>query len=382
MKNLRKKYLLINEKETENKMNMNVKLLAIFSLAGLIASCNRTEKPVDLTAEKKQNDAKISLAEVYEKPVSTSIQLSGQLLPYNEVSIFPKVNGFVKELHVDLGSEVKKGDLLAVLEAPEMESQFQAANMRFVQAQENANASKEKYQRLKQAAQEPGAVSSLDLDNALAKMKVDQAIAESEHSNVEAVKTMIGYLRIAAPFDGTIIQRNISPGALVAPGKPSDQPLLILQEQHKMRLTVYIPEEYVNKVDLRKPVSFTFNALPDQEFTGLINRSANALSTMRSEAVEIDVINKHDELKPGMYAEVKIPVLSGAKSLQVPNNAIVRSTEGEYVIAVRDGKASLVNIKEGLISKESTEVFGDLKPNDKIILHPSDEIKQGDPVKI
>jgi hypothetical protein len=83
-----------------------------------------------------------------------------------------------------------------------------------------------------------------------------------------------------------------------------------------------------------------------------------------------------------MYAEVKIPVLSNAKSLQVPNNAIVRSTEAEYVIAVRNGKANIVNIKEGLINKESTEVFGDLKPNDKIILHPSDEIKQGDPIKI
>jgi multidrug efflux pump subunit AcrA (membrane-fusion protein) len=148
-----------------------------------------------------------------------------------------------------------------------------------------------------------------------------------------------------------------------------------------MRLTVYIPEDYVDKVDLSQPVSFTFNAMPGNVHTAKISRSANALGSMRQEAIEIDVANKNGQLKPGMYAEVKIPMVSGAKSLLVSNSAIVRSTEKEYVIAVRDGKANLVDIKEGLTSNDSTEVFGDLKANDKILLHASDEIKQGDEIK-
>jgi len=147
-----------------------------------------------------------------------------------------------------------------------------------------------------------------------------------------------------------------------------------------MRLTVDIPEDYVDKVDLTQPVSFVFNAMPGQEYTDKISRSANSLGSMQQEAIEIDVENKNGQLKPGMYAEVNIPMLSGAKSLLVPNNAIIRSTEHEYVIAVNNGKANLVNIKEGLAGKDSTEVFGDLAPNEKILVNANDEIKQGDPV--
>ena len=101
---------------------------------------------------------------------------------------------------------------------------------------------------------------------------------------------------------------------------------------------------------------------------------------MQQEAIEIDVLNKNGQLKPGMYAEVSIPMLSGAKSLLVPNNAIVRSTENEYVVAVADGKASLVNVKEGLAGSDSTDVFGNLKSGDEIVLHANDEIKQGDAI--
>jgi RND family efflux transporter MFP subunit len=192
---------------------------------------------------------------------------------------------------------------------------------------------------------------------------------------------MNSYLRISAPFDGMIIDRNVSPGALVAPGKATDQPMLVLQDIHKMRLTVAIPEDYVDKVDLSQPVSFVFNAMPGQTETAKISRSANSLGSMQQEAIEIDVENKNGQLKPGMYAEVNIPLLSGAKSMLVPNAAIIRSTEHEYVIQDNSGKASLVNIKEGLVGNDSTEVFGNLKPNDKILVHASDEIKQGDAVE-
>jgi multidrug efflux pump subunit AcrA (membrane-fusion protein) len=167
----------------------------------------------------------------------------------------------------------------------------------------------------------------------------------------------------------------------IAPGKSTDQPMLVLQDINKLRLEVFIPEDYVDKVDLKQPVSFIFNALPGQTQTAKISRSANALSSMRSEAIEIDVINKNGNLKPGMYAEVKIPMLSGAKSLLVPNTAIVRSTEKEYVVKNDNGKADLVEIKEGLVSSDATEIFGNLKPNDKVVLKASDEIKQGDKIQ-
>jgi membrane fusion protein (multidrug efflux system) len=360
---------------------MKYKAYLLIAVTGLFAACSGNQKPVDLTETAAAKTAnKYEFGTVTEKALSSSAKLPGQLIPFNEVNLFPKVNGFVKQLFVDRGSIVRKGELLVVLEAPEMESELQAANSRYIQAQENAEASKEKYQRLKEAAKEPGSVSPLDLDNANSKMKADNAMAKSEQSNVDAVRTMQGYLRVYAPFDGMIIQRNISPGALVVPGKTSDQPMLIIQDINKMRLTVSIPEDYVDKVDLSRPVSFTFNAMPGASQTAKISRSANSLGSMQQEAIEIDVLNKSGKLKPGMYAEVNIPMKSGAKSLQVPNNAIIRSTEHEYVIAVRDGKAVIVDVKEGLVGTDQTEVFGDLKAGDRILLHASDEIKQGDPI--
>jgi len=358
---------------------MKLKYIILLSSISLMAACAGNQKPVDLTENKKstQKATEYETGKVSEKALSSEARLPGQLKPYNEVNLFPKVNGFVKTVFVDRGTLVKKGQLLVTLEAPEMESQLQAADSRYMQAKENAVASKEKYQRLKEAAKEPGSVSPLELDNALSKMKADDAMARSEGSIVASVRTMQDYLNIRAPFDGMIIQRNVSPGALVAPGKGSDLPMLILQDTRKLRLEVYIPEDYVDKVDLKQQVKFTFNAMPGQEQTAKISRSANALGSMRSEAIEIDVQNHQGILKPGMYAEVKIPMLSGAKSLLVPNNAIIRSTEREYVVVVKNGKAVLTDIKEGLTRHDSTEVFGNLKANDIILKNASDEIKDG-----
>jgi RND family efflux transporter MFP subunit len=360
---------------------MKYRSFLILAVIAVFAACSGNQKPVVLSEKSQHNQSKYEFGKVTEKALSSAASLPGQLIPFNEVNLFPKVNGFVKQLYVDRGSIVKKGQLLMTLEAPEMESQLQAANSRFLQAQENGQASKEKYERLKEAAKEPGAVSPLDLDNASAKMKADMAMAESERSNVDAVRTMQGYLRIYAPFDGMIIQRNVSPGALVAPGKETDQPMLIIQDINKMRLTVNIPEDYVDKVDLTQPVTFVFNAMPGKLLTARISRSANSLGSMRQEAIEIDVDNKDGKLKPGMYAEVKIPMISGAKSLLVPNSAIIRSTEKEYVIAVRNRKANLIDIKEGLSGADSIEVFGALKVGDTVLIHASDEIKQDDMVR-
>ncbi|MES2277386.1 MAG: efflux RND transporter periplasmic adaptor subunit [Bacteroidota bacterium] len=360
---------------------MKTKIIILGAAACFLAACSGNEKPVDLTEAKAMGNKKYETGTVTEKALSSYAKLPGQLNPFNEVNLFPKVNGFVKQIYVDRGTQVSKGQLLLTLEAPEMESQLQAANSRYLQAQETANASKEKYNRLKQAATEPGSVSPFDLDNAISRMKSDMAIANSEKSNVESVRTMQGYLRIYAPFDGMIVQRNVSPGALVAPGKTTDQPMLVLQDTRKLRLEVAIPENYVDKVDLKQPVTFIFNAIPGADHTAKISRSANTLGNMRSEAIEIDVLNKDGQLKPGMYGEVKIPMLSGAKSLLVPNAAIVRSTEREYIIVVKDGKAKLVDVKEGLAGKESTEVFGAFSGGDKIIIKGSDEVKDGDTIQ-
>lgn len=350
----------------------------------ILTACSTRQQPVDMTGKKDipHSESKYEVGTVKEQPLSSYVKLPGQLKPFEEVNIYAKVNGFVESVKVDRGTIVHKNQVLLTLEAPEIESQVQAAMSKFTHAQENAAASKDKYRRLFEAAKEAGAVAPLDLDNALSRMKADEAVVMSEKSNVEAINNIKNYLTVTAPFDGVIIQRNISAGTLVGPGsKANDLPLLVLQHLQKLRLEVFIPEAYVDKVDLKSPVRFTYNAIPGKENTAMISRSANALSSLRSEAIEIDISNKDQALKAGMYAEVKIPLLSSTSSLLVPNHAIVRSTEKQYIIQVVDGKAVYREIKVGLTSNNYTEVFGDLKEGDEIIFHASDEIREGTLIK-
>jgi RND family efflux transporter MFP subunit len=349
----------------------------------LICACGEQQQPVDMSGDNATSkQSKYEIGTVTEKPLASYIKLPGQLKPFEEVNIYAKVNGFVKSVLADRGTTVHTGQVLVTLEAPELESQLQSATSKYVQAQENAVASKEKYRRLKEAAAEAGAVAPVDIDNALSRMKADEAVVLSEKSNVESMSNIKNYLTITAPFNGMIVQRNVSSGALVGPGsKSNDLPMLVLQHLEKLRLEVYIPEAYVDKVDLKRPVTFVFNAMPGKENKATISRSANALSSLRSEAIEIDINNHSLDLKPGMYAEVKVPLLSAAKSLLIPNNAIVRSTERQYVITVNNGKTRFVDIREGLKTKDSTEVFGDLVGSGAIILHATDEIKEGAVIK-
>ncbi len=357
-------------------MQHSVKFLIAITL--LLTACSEQHKPVDMNAGKSGERSIYETGEVIESPLAGYVKLPGQLKPFEEVNIYGKVNGFVNEVLTDRGSSVRKGQVLVTLDAPELRSQLQSAVSKFVQAQENAAASKEKFRRLSEAAKEEGAVAPLDLDISKSRMKADEAIVMSEKSNVESMTNIENYLTITAPFNGVIVQRNISAGALVGPGsKTNDLPMLVLQYLEKLRLEVYIPEAYVDKVDLKSPVRFVFNTNPGKVYSAKISRSAKTLTQMRSEAIEIDIDNKDVELKPGMYAEVRVPLLSESKSLSIPDNAIVRSTERQYVIAIRNGKAVFVNVMEGLKANDSTEVFGELKGGDEILLNATDEIKEG-----
>lgn len=356
------------------------RVLSAFILILLVAGCSANHHPVDLST-KAHEARKFELGQVVEQNLSGYVRLPGVLKPFDEVNIFPKVSGFIRQILVDRGSVVTKGQLLIRLEAPELLSAVEAANSRFIQAEETGLASKEKYDRLKDAAKEPGAVSPIDLDNALAKMKADHAITMAEQSNLASVRTMQSYLEIRAPFAGMITQRNVSDGALVGAAANKDQPLLVLQNLQKLRLEVYIPETYVDKVDLDHEVSYVLNSMPGRTLHASISRSANALGSMHAEAIEVDVINQGLEFKPGMYGEVKIPLLTAAASLLVPNNAIVKSTEREFVARVKNGRTELINVKEGLSSHDSTEVFGNLQNRDSIILQANDELTAGIKVK-
>jgi len=356
-------------------------IILIVTFVFLLAGC-KNNKPVDLT-QKAGTAKKVETVKVGRGSLSSVIKIPGQLKPFEVVDIYPKVNGFVKQMFVDRGSVVHTGQVLMTLEAPEIEEQFQAAESKMLQSQEQINASRDRYYRLKAASKTPGAVSDLDLVNAQSKYQSDSAFVQSEQANVNAVRALKDYLVVRAPFDGVITERNVHPGTLTGPNfKQENKPLLNLQEISKLRLEVFIPEEYSDKLDIKDDtIAFTTDALPGQIFRADISRSANSLNNdYRSEAIEADVDNKKNTFKPGVYVEADIKVSSQVQSFTVPASAIVTSTERKYVIVLDNGKARFVTIKEGITNNGITEVFGDFKGDEMVMKNPNSEIKDGDVV--
>ncbi|MBO9731060.1 MAG: efflux RND transporter periplasmic adaptor subunit [Chitinophaga sp.] len=341
-----------------------------------MAACNSAAMP-----EKKAvtSDRHYTLVPVVQRPLAGNIRLPGTLAAFQKVSIYPRINGFVKSILVDRGSKVRKGQVLLVLEAPEVTQQYYAAQSKYLQAAAMFASSKDNYERTLAVSAEPGTISAHDLELSKARMLADSALMNSEQANYRAQEVNRSYLTVMAPFDGVITERNIHPGALVGPDtKVDDKPMLMLEQEDNLRLILQIPEMYSAQLSQQSVVSFDVNAIPGRHFEGTIARQAGTLNDKyRSEAVEIDVENAHHILKAGMYTEVLLPLSGSTQAMLVPSSAVVMSTEKKYVVAVKDHRTKWVDIQEGNHHNDSTEVFGQLHAGDQVIINATDEIKEG-----
>lgn len=315
--------------------------------------------------------------------LSSTFRIPGELIAYQQVDLYAKVNSFVERLLVDVGSEVSKGQVLATLEAPEISSQLAGAESRLKSFEAIYLASKARYDRLKRTSETPGTVSENDLEMAFATQQSDLANWESAKAAFREITDTKGYLEIRAPFSGVITERNVSPGAYVGPsGKGSEFPLFKLQELEKLRLVINVPEIYASNLKKDHAVSFTVQSIPGREFTAQVSRLAGALDNrLRSERVEMDVPNPDFELLPLMVAEVTFPIHSSGTSFVVPASSILDATTGNFVIRKKGGKAEWVAIDIGRKDLNNAEVFGQLIKGDTLLVFPSEEIRQGQKIR-
>lgn len=336
-------------------------------------SCKSPEVKPETEAEPKVET--ITLAK---EKLSTELRMPAELVGFQQVDLYAKVSSFVKELKVDIGSQVTKGQLLIVLEAPEISSQLAAAESRLRSMEAIYTASKSTYNRIYETSKVEGTISKNDLEQASAKKNSDYAQYQAAVAAHKEVAIIRGYLEIRAPFNGVVSARNVNLGAYVGPtGKGSDLPLVTIQEQTKLRLSVSVPELYTNYLKPGDEMSFTVKSLPDT-FKAKIERMSGALDLkLRSERVEMDVINKDKKLLPGMVAEVLLPLNAKDSTFVVPKTAVVNSSEGVFVIEVNNKKAHHIEVKKGREIEDRVEIFGDLKPNSKLVKIASEEIREG-----
>lgn len=326
-----------------------------------------------------------------------TLQLPAEILPYERVDVHARVTGFVETVLVDRGSRVRQGQTLMVLSAPEIaaqraeaEARARAAASQEAEAQARVVVAESVYERLRAAAETPGAVARVELVRAEKTLEAARAArqaagdaARAAEAAVEQWRRLEAYLTVTAPFDGVVTERLVHPGALVGPGSGRSEPLLRLEQHHRLRVLVSVPEAEAAGISEGTRVGFQVNAYPSQKFFGTVARSAHALDPRtRSLPVELDVDNSAGRLAPGMYAEVEWPVRRPQPSLLAPVTSVVTTTERTFVIRVRHGRAEWVDVRRGNVLGEWVEVFGPLRPGDVLLRRGTDEIRPGTPLDV
>jgi RND family efflux transporter MFP subunit len=369
-------------------MNQRLKIWSAFQnrfipaivIIAFMCSCQSEGSTQKKKTEASQTETPVTQVFSLKKgKLSSSLQIPGQLIAYEQVDLYAKVSSFVKKLYVDVGSEVKEGELLAIMEAPEINSQLAGAESNIKSREAIYLASKANYDRMLETSKTPGTISPNDLEQADARKNSDYAQFKAAQSASKEITETQNYLQIRAPFSGVITARNVNPGAYVGPaGKGSELPLFNLQEQKKLRLVISVPEAYTEYLNHKDEVSFSVNSLPGRTFKATINRLSGAIDNrLRSQRIEMDVFNNDKKLLPGMVAEVNLPLPSSDSTFIVPKTAVVNSTESVFVIRVVNNQTQRVDVKTGRDANDFVEIYGKLNEGDILLISASDEIKNG-----
>lgn len=299
---------------------------------------------------------------------TNTFEVAGNALPYQQVKIYAMINGYVQTLHADIGSFVKRGQLLVVLDNPELKAQMQKIQAE-LQAKETI------YNRLNSIyAKTPALTTIADVQNAEADYK-------AALSRLNVLKTQLAYLQVRAPFNGVIIQRYVDKGALVQNGldNTGTTPLFDLQEIDIIRATVDVPESIAPLIHKGTKVDITFGELPDAVYPASVTRVAYGMDeNTKTMTVQADLKNTDYRIRPGMYAQFRFHLQGHPNVLSVPNEALGYLEDQPYVYKVVNDTVHLIRVQTGLHDADYTEIMTrGLHDTDKIIIRGKDLVNDG-----
>src|SRR5712664_1392748 len=312
------------------------------------------------------------------------IILPGNVQPFITSPIYARTNGYLKKWYFDIGAHVKQGQLLAVIETPEVDQQLQQARSNLLTAQANlelAAITKARYQGLLKS----NAVSQQDVDNAVGSYNANKAIVEADQAAVEQYTALVSFEKIYAPFDGVITARNTDIGDLINSGSNASvkTDLFHIAQPGTLRVYVNVPEEYSRGIKVGMTADLALAEFPGRTFQGKLVRTADAINmTTRTLLIEIDVANPTGTLLTGSYAEVHLKVPAPPSTFIIPVNTLIFRSEGLRVGIVKDGKVALTAVTPGHDFGNQIEIVSGLKPSDQVIINPPDSIVTGQPVQI
>jgi RND family efflux transporter MFP subunit len=311
--------------------------------------------------------------------------LPGNTQAYVDTPIYSRTNGYLKKWYFDIGAHVQKGQLMAVIETPEVDQQLQAAQADLQVAQANLNLAKTTAARYTNLLKS-NSVSKQETDQAVSDQAAKQAALEASEASVRRYQQLQSFEQIYAPYTGIVTARNTDIGDLIQgglSGAAAARPLFQLAEIGTLRVFVSVPEVYTPFVRNGGTATLTADEYPGETFTGNIARNASAIDpASRTLNVEVDVPNPGGKLLPGAYVTVHFKVPTNGSNLTIPSNALLFRAQGMQVGVVRDGKVALVPVKIAADHGQTVEVSSGLSKEDEVILNPSDSITNGQPVKV
>jgi RND family efflux transporter MFP subunit len=314
---------------------------------------------------------------------SAVLALPGRLEAYSRAPIYARVNGYVKSWKVDIGAKVEAGQLLAEIEAPDLDQQLSQARADLQTARANAalaSTTAKRWQQLVKA----DAVSRQDVDMKNGDFAAKAAVVKATQANVQRLEVMEGFKRITAPFSGVVTQRTTDVGALINAGSAKGLELFVVSDTHKLRLYVSVPQNYAAQITPGTQAQMTVPERPGRTFTATVETSAQSVDAASgSTLVELAVDNQSGELVPGAFANVRFDLPPASASLSVPASALIFDSSGVRVATI--GADNRVALKPVTIARDLgnvIEVSSGLAANDRIIDSPPDGIARGDQVRI
>jgi RND family efflux transporter MFP subunit len=311
------------------------------------------------------------------------VELPGNTQPFNDTPIYARTSGYVQHWYVDIGAHVKQGELLALIETPELDQQLQQARADLKNAEANRQISEITATRW-QNLLKTNSVSQQETDQDVSDLSSKRALVDSNKANVDRLSQLQAFERVTAPFDGVITARNTDIGALIQNGDNSiPKELFHLASIRKLRVYIPVPEIYATSVTNEETVKVMLDAFPKEVFAGTVVRNSDAIDlNTRTLNVEVDVDNPSGRLFPGAYAFVHLKVPGSGGSVTIPSNALLFRSEGLRAGVVNNGHVKLTPITIGQDYGSTVEVLSGLTPNDAVIVNPSDSLADGAAIRV
>lgn len=339
------------------------------------------------TAKAQQAGARtVQVVKAQRSPASFDFSLPGNAQALREATLFARTNGYLRERLADIGDRVKTGQLLARIEAPDVDAQLRQGQATLEQRRANFEIARTTYERQRKLLADK-VTSQQEFDQNQANVRQAEADMKAAEANVQNLQVQQGFQRITAPFDGVITERNLDVGALIGAGAGATATapsLFHLAQTNTLRVFISVPQAYSNGIKVGTEVGVTAPQFPNETFKGKVTRTADALDPVaRTERVEIQLPSMDGKLLPGMYLKVRFTVAQAEPALLVPANVLDIRREGPRVAVVGpDGKVAFKNVTLGRDQGTTVEIIKGLGGDESLVVNPTTDLVAGEAVEV